>query len=229
MSMKYVIFVFIPSMALAEIFSRHLVNAQGGMRSQGSYRERFVQTLATIGPQGAEHQNHIESGSRHSRLSLGYLFPVGLLNRAFKELLSNLIEDQDILRVVSKLCTGSILFTLGLSVAGSFGVDTKPIVGLSSAVLITIGLGTKDLLTNIFAGLFVVFGRPFRRGSNITIHGTNGQIEFEGLVKAVDGRYLHLQKSPPPTIAGSGKVQSGGTTLIPLSYVVGKCITVNTL
>lgn len=222
--MKFALLILIPAIILAEKLNS---------TNSRSRRGRFVQILGASPapiPPSAPIVNNASASASRNKLSFGLLFPFGLLNKAFKELLSNVIDDQDTLRVVSRICATAVWFTLGLSVAGSVGVDTKPIIGLSSAALLTIGWGARDLLANIFAGLFVVFARPFRRGSNITIHGTNGLVEFEGEVLAIDGRYLHLQKSFSPSSVSRGVTeQIGGTTLIPLSYVVGKCITVNRL
>lgn len=160
-----------------------------------------------------------------TKRAFGFYSPFELLRNAIQGMLSAVIDDADVLKLTSKLFTTLIWFTMILSLAGSLGVDTKPIIGLSSVALVTLGVGAKDLLSNTFAGVFFLFFRPFRRSSIITIHGSNGSVEFDRfMVVAIDGRYLHLRPSQTST-----DERRKGVTLVPLSYIIGKCITVNEL
>lgn len=126
-----------------------------------------------------------------------------------------MIGDPDIVRILAKICSLCFWMLLSLSVAGSFGVDTKPFLGVLSISLVTIGIGAKDILMNTFAGLFLLFARPFRRGNTIKLHGRYGQ-EFVGQVQSIDLRYLKLENTRERT-----------TILLPLSVVIGSPITIS--
>ena len=73
----------------------------------------------------------------------------------------------------------------------------------------TIGFAAKDLITNTFAGIFVLFSRPFHRGSVITVNG------FKGKVLSMDLRYVKLYNEI-----------NKSEILVPLSVVYGNVITV---
>jgi small-conductance mechanosensitive channel len=140
--------------------------------------------------------------------------PFSFMSSFFSHALQLFIEDQDVLKLVSRFCAFVVWTALSLSVAGSLGVDTKPLLGLASVAFLTIGVGAKDVLTNTFAGLFVIFARPFRRGSSITIHASHGP--YSGKVVAIDMRYVRLQ-------------QTKGQLLVPLGVIINTPITVEEL
>lgn len=146
------------------------------------------------------------------------IFPAfDFMSKFFSGALQLFITDVDVLKLVSRICALTVWLALALSVAGSLGFDTKPLLGLASVAFISIGIGAKDLISNTIAGLFVAFARPFRRGSHITIHAPHG-LTFSGRVLAINMRYLRLQQQA-----------TKGTTLIPLSFCLNKPITVEEL
>lgn len=87
------------------------------------------------------------------------------------------------------------------------GIDTKPIVSLVGVLGITFGLAVKDLITNAFAGFYILFTRPFSRGDIITIN------DMKGKVISIDFRFVRLQ-----ALNGKGEI------LIPSSKVYGATI-----
>jgi len=130
-----------------------------------------------------------------------------------RKLLSYAIADPDIQRIVAKLLSICFWLLLFLSLAGSAGVDTKPFLGVLSIALVTIGIGAKDILINTFAGLFLLFARPFRRGNYVRLHGRYQ--EFAGKVQSIDLRYLKLEN-----------VKEKSIIMLPLSFVIGSPITI---
>ena len=100
--------------------------------------------------------------------------------------LSNLIQDPDILRIVSKVISSVIWSYLVLSILGTFGIDTKPLLSLFGVGSLTIGFTIKDFLSDICAGLILLFIRPFQRGDIITIGNLKGR------VLSIDTRYVKL-------------------------------------
>jgi small-conductance mechanosensitive channel len=104
----------------------------------------------------------------------------------FGTLLSKLITDEDILAITTKSISGVIWFALILGVLGTAGFDTKPILSIFGVAGITLGLSLQNLFSDLYAGLFVLFTRPFKRGSVVTISGHTGR------VVSMDMRYVRL-------------------------------------
>jgi small conductance mechanosensitive channel len=77
------------------------------------------------------------------------------------------------------------------SVLGTVGFDTKPIVAGLGVTGFTVGFALKDVATNYLSGLLLVLNRPFKQGWRVRLF--NGSTAFEGIVKAVDTRYVHLE------------------------------------
>lgn len=59
---------------------------------------------------------------------------------------------------------------------GMFGVDTKTLLASAGIMSVIIGLGSKDLISDILAGLFIVFEGEFRVGDIVTIGDWRGTV-----------------------------------------------------
>ena len=62
-----------------------------------------------------------------------------------------------------------------------FGVDTRTLLASAGIMSLVIGLGAKDLITDILAGLFIIFERTFEVGDFVTIDNFNGIVQEIGL------------------------------------------------
>lgn len=120
-------------------------------------------------------------------ISKGF-FNVITLENFFIGLLSFFLTDPDLLKQGSRICTGIFWGSALLSIVGTMGFDTKPILSLFSICGLTFGLAAKDLLSNVMQGIFILFLRPFHRGDIIQIDGHKGR------VLSVDVRYVKLRK-----------------------------------
>ena len=115
-----------------------------------------------------------------SRFSFSQFDPLQILVGAFLKLF---VEDPDLLRV-GKSTLATVIYTyIAVSIAGTFGVDTKAILSLLSISGLTFGLAIQNVLSQIFAGLFLVVFCPFKRGWVITVDN------YTGKVLSVDTRY----------------------------------------
>ena len=197
--------LFIASLLLLDLSSAKKWKTKG----KRSVVTDKVQLIATT-------SNNQQSQNAPVAQKKGLFAPLNL-SRVFQSALQLFISDVDVLKLVSKGCAMTVYLALALSVAGSLGYDTKPVLGLASVVFLSLGIGAKDIVSNTFAGLFVAFARPFRRNSKITIHSPSG-MTFSGRVLSIDMRYLRLQESAKQ-----------GTTLIPLNFCLNKPITVEEL
>lgn len=128
----------------------------------------------------------------------------------FRGIVSKILDDPDTAILVAKVLSYSFWIFFILVVFGTLGVDTKPLLSLFSVAGITIGFAAKDFITNCFAGMIILFTRPFERGYIISVGGMKGK------VLSIDIRYVRLQK-----------VEDGSEMLVPLSMVYNQVITIH--
>lgn len=136
------------------------------------------------------------------RASLKFLSGLKLIESIMKQFFSIFLTDPDILRIVVSTSGFVVWSFMLLSALGSFGFDTKPLVSLLGISGLTVGFAAKDILKDAFAGLFIVFTKPFKRGWVISINGQRGK------VISIDTRYVRLQN-----------LKEKGEVLLPLSIV----------
>lgn len=127
----------------------------------------------------------------------------------FEKFVRSIISDPDLTRLVAKAFSYGFWTFIVLILLGTIGIDTKPLLSLISVLGITIGFAAKDLIKNGFAGLFILFTRPFQRGDLILVGS------FKGRVLSVDLRYVKLL-----SVDGKSEI------MVPLSLVYGNAITI---
>ena len=90
------------------------------------------------------------------------------------------------------------VFTL-LLVLHIAGVNTAGLVAMVGAASLAIGLALKDTLSNIAAGLLLLFQRPFKAGDYIECGQVKGRIKGIGLFNttlvSIDGLYVSAPNS----------------------------------
>ena len=88
-----------------------------------------------------------------------------------------------------------------IAALGALGVDTKGVLAALGALAIAIGLGLKDTLSNVAAGLEIIFLRPiaigefiaFRNPSDPRASGTVTRIGlFSTQLRTVEGLYVSI-------------------------------------
>lgn len=95
-----------------------------------------------------------------------------------------------------------------VSALGTLGVDVSALVAGLGLTGFALGFALKDVISNVLAGVLILFYRPFGRGDHITSAG------MEGLVTNIDLRYTTL-------LAGDKRI------LIPNSNLLTNAIVVN--
>jgi small conductance mechanosensitive channel len=88
-----------------------------------------------------------------------------------------------------------LVYTLGLLIVlDVFGVNTNSIIALLGAAGIAVGLALKDTLSNIAAGIMLLFLRPFTVGDFITCGDVSGSVReigvFVTVIETADGLYI---------------------------------------
>ena len=80
-----------------------------------------------------------------------------------------------------------------------FGVSAAALLAGAGIIGIVIAFGAQSLLTDIIAGLFIVFENSFEVGDIITFNGMRGTVEHIGIrttkIKAVDGNVHVINNS----------------------------------
>lgn len=108
------------------------------------------------------------------------------IHHMMKNFLSHFIRDPDILDISTDMCSLVAWVYILLSVVGTVGFDTKPMLSLLGIGGITLGFSLKDILSDMYYGVYVLFTKPFKRGSIISV------AEYEGRVVSMDVRYVKL-------------------------------------
>ena len=108
------------------------------------------------------------------------------IHHTMKNFLSHFIRDPDILDISTDMCSLVAWVYILLSVVGTVGFDTKPMLSLLGIGGITLGFSLKDILSDMYYGVYVLFTKPFKRGSIISV------AEYEGRVVSMDVRYVKL-------------------------------------
>lgn len=118
------------------------------------------------------------------------------LSRPIESLIlrSRLTHDLDLARFLAKAGSISIYSIFGVTVLGTLGVDTNPIIAGIGVTGFTVGFALKEIATNFLSGVLLVFNKPFRKGQYLKVMGTAAGLHMEGVVESIDARYVLLRK-----------------------------------
>lgn len=86
-------------------------------------------------------------------------------------------KHQTIKLFITKTVYGLVLVVAGIMVLGRLGVPTASLITILGTSSLAIGLALKDFLSNIAAGVILVFQRPFEIGDLVEISGTLGTVQ----------------------------------------------------
>jgi small conductance mechanosensitive channel len=113
---------------------------------------------------------------------------------------SRLRGDATVAPLVGQVVRYGILFVTIIVVLGQFGVETASILAVLGAAGLAIALALQGTLSNIAAGIMLVFLRPFNVGDYIdadgSIVGTVVEVElFATRLRTIDGVYMFVPNS----------------------------------
>lgn len=132
-------------------------------------------------------------------LIAGYVV-AGWLARLVTALLASRPQiDQTLTPVIATILrTGVIIVTI-VAVLGQLGVQIASILAVLGAAGLAIGLALQGTLSNIAAGIMLLWLRPFRAGESIETKDTNGTVTEVGLfattLKTGDGSFHFVPNS----------------------------------
>ena len=114
--------------------------------------------------------------------------------------------DQTIVPMFSTLVRYAGM-TLTLIVAlGNFGVETTSIIAVLGAAGLAIGLALQGTLSNVAAGLMLIFLRPFKVGDWIEAAGISGKVIEIGLFATVIDTFDNTYNSLPNSSIWSSNI-----------------------
>ena len=123
---------------------------------------------------------------RASRLIGDWLSRVDRLDRTLVPILAALVRYAGL--------TLTIVITLG-----NFGVETTSIIAVLGAAGLAVGLALQGTLSNVAAGLMLLFLRPFRIGDWVEAAGVSGSVREIGLftttIDTFDNVYISIPNS----------------------------------
>ncbi|MGC6497337.1 MAG: mechanosensitive ion channel family protein [Candidatus Puniceispirillaceae bacterium] len=123
---------------------------------------------------------------RASRLTADWLSKVDRLDRTLVPIMSALVRYAGL--------TLTIVITLG-----NFGVETTSIIAVLGAAGLAVGLALQGTLSNVAAGLMLLFLRPFRIGDWVEAAGVSGSVREIGLftttIDTFDNVYISIPNS----------------------------------
>ncbi|WP_432738792.1 mechanosensitive ion channel family protein [Maridesulfovibrio sp. FT414] len=115
--------------------------------------------------------------------------------------------DADVIKLICRLVTFSLVFALFYQVGGYFGIPVTAIFASAGIAGVAVALAARETLANFFGGVSIFLDRPFRAGDYIVL--STGE---RGEVKAVGMRSTRLQTRDdvmitiPNSVITNGKV-----------------------
>jgi len=104
---------------------------------------------------------------------------------------SKITKDIDTARFIGKTVAITAYSFAGVTLLGTFGVDTKPIIAGIGVTGFTVGFALKEIAANFLSGILLMFNRPFQKGQYLKVLG--GGSNLEGEVESIDSRYVLLK------------------------------------
>jgi small conductance mechanosensitive channel len=122
----------------------------------------------------------------------------GWANRAIRSLLARHI-DQTLIGVLASVVRYTIIIVVLVAVLAQLGIQTTSILAALGAVGLAVALAMQGTLSNIAAGLMLLWLRPFRVGEFIEGGGVMGTVKELGLfaceLHSWDGIYQFVPNS----------------------------------
>ncbi len=120
----------------------------------------------------------------------------GRLARGLGTVLRQTKVDPTLHVIVTSMLRYAVQIVVFIAVLGQLGIQTTSILAALGAVGLAIGLAMQGTLSNIAAGIMILWLRPFRAGDYIDADGTAGTVKQVGLftseLESWDGLYLFV-------------------------------------
>jgi len=105
--------------------------------------------------------------------------------------------DRTLAPILAALVRYSILTLTVVVTLGNFGVETTSIIAVLGAAGLAIGLALQGTLSNVAAGLMLLFLRPFKIGDWVEAAGVSGSVREIGLFTTIIDTFDNVYISVP--------------------------------
>lgn len=137
---------------------------------------------------------------------------IGSIKLASLKAIGIFIHDPDLQEITAVSVAWVTAGALLLTIAGTFGVDIKPLLSLSTLAGFAISISAKKILSDTFSAAYVIWIRPFRRGDTIRIGEMGSSSGYDGVVLSVDYHFVRLRQP------------GGKEVMLPTHQVYGKTV-----
>lgn len=155
-------------------------------RSFGKYFSSFNGENQKSSPAQDSYYHH-QTPPHHHRQQAGFSISAPIEDFLLR---SGLTKDEDLARFFAKAATGTLYSMLGITVLGTLGVDTKPLITGIGITGFAVGFAVKEIATNFLSGILLVFTKPFHKGQYLKVMSSP---MLEGVVESIDARYVFLR------------------------------------
>ena len=90
-------------------------------------------------------------------------------------------QAKTVLRLADSLVIYAAIFLLVFYVLSLFGVDTTTLLASAGIISIAVGMGAKDLIADILAGMFLIFEGSVHVGDEVSIGSWSGTVTDMGI------------------------------------------------
>ena len=145
------------------------------------------------------------------------------VSRAFlNRLLAKSNRGKTIVKLINNLLKYTIVIIAIFMVLGAWGVNTTALLASAGLISLIIVLGAQSLISDILAGMFIVFEDEFRVGDIVIIDGWRGTVDEIGIraTKVIDwqGNVKIVNNSEISTIINQSKELSVTTCVVAIDY-----------
>ncbi|MBP5308857.1 MAG: mechanosensitive ion channel family protein [Clostridia bacterium] len=149
-----------------------------------------------------------------------------LLIWGFRVILVSLLSKSNRGATIAKLVNNFLKYLIAiiafLMILSAWGVDTRTLVASAGILSLIIGLGAQSLISDIIAGIFIVFEGEFQVGDIVIIDGWRGTVDEIGIrsTKVIDwqGNIKIVNNSQISTVINQSKELSVTTCEVAICY-----------
>jgi small conductance mechanosensitive channel len=122
-----------------------------------------------------------------------------VLTKWFAQVIGKADVDSTLIKFLSSAVYMALMVFVVLTALSTLGVNTTNFIAIVGAAGLAIGLAVKDSLSNLAAGVMLVFFRPFKSGDFIEAAGISGSVDsirmFNTIVRTGDNRIITIPNS----------------------------------
>jgi small-conductance mechanosensitive channel len=106
------------------------------------------------------------------------------------------------------------LFIFGIFTLQLFRVPIGQVLLGGTVVGVLLGIAAQQSLANLFAGLVLMFARPFRVGDQVRFRSGSLGGTVEGTIVDISITYVRLETAEGPTLVPNSQALAAGTVLV---------------